>query len=487
MIGRFLVRVVCAWSALGAVSCTSLTHFRTGPELGGHETCRATATETCARSSLVETDAYLLGFVEFDDLGWFWNRRQKDDVVAAVRAAAEKDDLLLVVFAHGWNHNAREGDGNVRGFRQVLDRLTELERESARLRCQSPRRVVGVYLGWRGLAFRGGNAVPSVLYNWLSFPSRKSTAHRIGSEDAAELLADLEKVRNTAHEERPDAPRPTRYIVTGHSFGTAVIHGAVSRILAARRTYLKTGDVGDAEFGDMVLLVNPAIEASLLFPFAQVSTEAAVARRQQEGIFHPVLAVLMSEGDRATGVAFPFGRKVTTLLKRHRRENPDGFPTPPRFQGRAARTAVGHFVPTIGYLLCPAGETRLAAKLECTKSTTMAPSANEDDGLEWQSSVTNQLQSARQAQEAAPPFARGERDSLPFSTATLFPLQPGPMTPYPIIRVDKRLIEGHNDIFTDWFAPFLVEFVSTWQKPIGCSCREGEAPVPELCRVAEGR
>ena len=77
--------------------------------------------------------SYLLGFVEFDDQGQIWDRKQMWAVIDSLNAEAAEKDLLMVVFAHGWKHSAAAGDGNIETFRKVLG-------ASARMSCTSAAR-----------------------------------------------------------------------------------------------------------------------------------------------------------------------------------------------------------------------------------------------------------------------------------------------------------------------------------------------------------
>jgi hypothetical protein len=62
---------------------------------------------------------YELAIVEFDDQGRCYDRGQMDAVAKRLEALAPDDppqagqDVILVVFVHGWQHNARsdEQDG----------------------------------------------------------------------------------------------------------------------------------------------------------------------------------------------------------------------------------------------------------------------------------------------------------------------------------------------------------------------------------------
>jgi hypothetical protein len=66
---------------------------------------------------------YLLGFVEFDDQGWYQDIRQKDQFLATLRQmdASNGDKFIIVVYAHGWKHNASAGDGDVLNFQRLLE------------------------------------------------------------------------------------------------------------------------------------------------------------------------------------------------------------------------------------------------------------------------------------------------------------------------------------------------------------------------------
>ena len=66
---------------------------------------------------------YRLSFVEFDERGDFWDRRQ---LAAASRAIRKSNKpVLLVTFIHGWHNNADSGD--VETFRCVLSELAVSE------------------------------------------------------------------------------------------------------------------------------------------------------------------------------------------------------------------------------------------------------------------------------------------------------------------------------------------------------------------------
>ena len=71
-------------------------------------------------------------------------------VLEAIEYAGGREDLLLVVFVHGWKHSAAAADDNIQLFRQALGNLSSMEQPTSRQAGKEPRKVVGVYLGWRG-------------------------------------------------------------------------------------------------------------------------------------------------------------------------------------------------------------------------------------------------------------------------------------------------------------------------------------------------
>ena len=90
---------------------------------------------------------YLLGFVEFDDKGQLWDRAQMRKLLDRIAAESASQDVLMMVFVHGWKHSAKAGDENIKSFRRTLKRLSAMESQLAVLAAIEPRKVVGIYLG----------------------------------------------------------------------------------------------------------------------------------------------------------------------------------------------------------------------------------------------------------------------------------------------------------------------------------------------------
>lgn len=292
------------------------------------------------RTSLERHASFTMAVVEFDDQGYFWDRRQIDALEAAIRREATspgKPGALIAVFVHGWQHTADVCDANLCCFRESLRLAAEDQRAALAFDGTGgrPTPVFGVFVGWRGRSGRGW------LLNHLSFLSRKSAAIRVGAGDMTELLTRLDCLRdelNVSGEAR------SRLIIAGHSLGATVVYTAVSGVLKSRFAEAQ-GPPGPTTgrarvirgFGDLVVLFNPALDAASFHPLWEMASRFSAFSRTQA----PVLVVLGSETDSATGSFFPIGQTIGTLFERTRDDE----------QRRALRTAVGNYEPYVSHRL----------------------------------------------------------------------------------------------------------------------------------------
>ena len=126
-----------------------------------------------------------------------------------------------------------------------------------------------------------------------------------------------------------------RLLIMGHSFGGAMVYSAVANVLKSRmvdsrvRSALSGSDEPIEGFGDLVVLANPAFEASLYLPLHELMTRFPAFSPRQ----HPLLIILASETDSATRSFFKIGRWVSTMFQR----------TGPRSSRSALVTTVGNY------------------------------------------------------------------------------------------------------------------------------------------------
>ncbi|MDB6062754.1 MAG: esterase/lipase/thioesterase family active site protein [Verrucomicrobiaceae bacterium] len=411
--------------------CTSSRQYRTNYELcqSKFDAPSSCATSAIRSESLADGSNYLLGFVEFDDQGQLWDRRQMAAVVDTLSEKAAGNDLLIVVFAHGWQHNAAPGDGNIETFRKVLAKLSEDEKYISQLSGKPARTVAGVYLGWRG------ESISIPLLNNLTFWDRKNTAEKVGHGAVTEVFSRLEQLKRDK-ESTDSGKNSVRMVSVGHSFGGLVLHTALSQMLANRfvRTTGPDGIQADVDkFGDLVVLINPAFQAQLFSTLSDMSAERGTYFNSQM----PVMAVLTSEADYATRYAFPAGRWVSTLFEKTRDTTRWNAATKTQETISESETnvdAVGHFAPYRTHKLYP------------------APTVNADKAASLNSSES--IGSALSAAAAWEDDKPGSK--IQFTGVTLERENSSVgRNPYLVISVDRKLIRDHNDIDD----PRVVEFI----------------------------
>ena len=237
-------------------------------------------------------ELFRVGYVEIDDQGRAWDLQQMHGALQFIDTGHE-DGALVVVFVHGWRHDAGVDDSNVADFRRVLYTLARAEREAG-----TGRAVRGVYLGWRARPFR----TTPVMTFW----ARKKGAHRVGERDGGLVIdhvgARIERWR--AQETSDGAPPRTRALIVGHSFGAAVVHSAIHRQLERRilrEATLPEGEDPGLAY-DLVALVNPAFEAGRLRPLYELSSTQPVDSDDT-----PVLLVVTTKADCNTDRHFRMG------------------------------------------------------------------------------------------------------------------------------------------------------------------------------------
>ena len=420
--------------ALSLSGCSSNQMYRSQ-----FETCNYQKTGSCSKNAIQVSAAdnanqYHLSFVEYDDQGQLRARAQMDAVLDNYRDIAVNDDVLLTVFVHGWHHSAQPKDDNIASFRGMLELLSKNEQLGSQQQGRKPRKVLGLYVGWRG------DSITLPYVKDLTFWGRKNTAHDVGQQGVTELLLKLEEIINVKTGLTPENPPPlnSRLVVIGHSFGGAVLFTSLQKILADRFIASERGKTfsGNAEgFGDLVVLLNPAFEALRFGALYDLSQEAC------RGYFPgqlPKLAILTSEADYATKFAFPAGRLFSTLLESHvtltdrhycTKPGKAGMQALPVDEGAADRQTVGHFSPYLTHRLDAASTSPRLSDHQLISIQNDWATQNIADKLDFNGSQLTSLGRSTQ------------------------------LNPYLNIQVDKELIKNHNDIWGERVVDFISELV----------------------------
>ena len=266
-----------AWRTRGTVDCSSEP-----------KSCERTTAST------ENYDNFKVSFVEFSERGNMFDRNIYQDVLDEIKSEASKDGVLVVVFVHGWKHNASPSDPNVVDFRNTMKLL-------ARSKLRGTRSVHGVYVGWRGLSLHGLGSEN------LTYWGRKYAAEEIGRGGVTDLLLGLEAITGKIH----DLDNKNLLVVVGHSFGGAVVLSSLNDVLLDRmNAYLGNIKGPYPAFGSGVILLNPAIEADQIFQLKELSHRIGEDRVNRAKPLH----VVSSKGDTATTTPFFFGQALGTGL-----------------------------------------------------------------------------------------------------------------------------------------------------------------------------
>lgn len=239
-----------------------------------------------------------IGFIEFNDHGFQKDQEAVKNIftnLSSMSSDTNVSPLLLVVFIHGWHHNASPDDINVKSFENFLRNL-QYEEDNISF-SSTKRQVVGIYIGWRGESNES-------IFSPLTYRSRKMAGLRVGQYGVQEILAELNLIRK-------EDPK-SRLVSIGHSFGGGVLYSSVMQNLVDSVVSAKPKDmvgnlpVIDKAYGDLVILMNPALEAARVEVLNRRLSEIAKFNECQP----LVLASFTSQYDTALSDAFPKGQAI---------------------------------------------------------------------------------------------------------------------------------------------------------------------------------
>lgn len=282
------LRAIAVLITLIITGCTSV------PERPNSTACSETSSSSsdCANSSFIvlksedEQNDTAIAFVEFNDEGRPFDQTITNAAINNIEKLNSENDksLLIVTFIHGWNHNAAQTDGNVIEFKKFL---RALQKQENTLAVGTPRKVVGLYVGWQG------KSSESALLSLFSYREKKELALKTGEQSVTDVLKKLSVIRASDSK--------NRLILVGHSFGAGLLYSSVKNDLLER---LNQNTQSVKLFGDLVILINPAIEANRL----------KIVHESLNKLFPACTPLLMvsftSEADTALSKDFPLGMRI---------------------------------------------------------------------------------------------------------------------------------------------------------------------------------
>ncbi len=435
------------------------------------------AKDSCWLRSVEEHLEYDLITAEFDDQGWlqgtFGETRPRPDHIDNLLAKLEeiynenqKNGVSIVLYVHGWQHNASPQDRDVKKFRQFLGQIKAAENgrtlsadpnalnaaprtySEAQVSARGPR-VVGIFVGWRGESV----LIPGL--SLLTFWDRKNTAEHVAGGSVRELFQQLDFVRDcgrtdlnwenmrrrmSPEERRKEGGvghRNVRMLTIGHSFGGLVTYRGMSGEFIGTAVRASKDDYV-SRLGDLVVIVNPAFEGAR-HEALHVAGERISSLKDNQ---LPTLIIATSQADMATGYAFPIARAMNTF-----------FEMQPAAEYAATVKAVGHNDRYRTHLLSRCNSSKdPQCKKTCQPSSQRLQFAakalsKDQEAILGETELMETLGDKGFQQKTA--YLCGELELV-----TGGGLRP-PHNPFWVVSTTKDIMSGHDDIFNPLFVSFF--------------------------------
>ncbi|MEM5522500.1 hypothetical protein [Sulfitobacter sp. AS59] len=226
-------------------------------------------TQTPEKRPIAQPDRYTLSFVEMPETGSALRApRQLSDLQAHLSAPGQQ---VVIVYVHGWRHDADIGNQNVRNFRTMLG----FTRSALNQRCIDTRRycdarLTGVYVSWRGRSFNeptGEDASGTQLLAGAlrTVGDRKRQSEKLALAQSSEtpplvghVLRSIEGALSPLDQSDATADK---MLTMGHSFGGNMLATwLMPQMVTAVKEHVHGQQMAPV-LGDLTVLVNPAAEA----------------------------------------------------------------------------------------------------------------------------------------------------------------------------------------------------------------------------------
>lgn len=257
--------------------------------------CPLLTYQTPLSTNADSTNTYKFAFLEVAASGI-----QSDTQYEAIEQALSLGNHFIIVYIHGWRHDAALGNADVGRFHTLLNysRSFLTQRKDRYPNTE----VLGIYLGWRGRSvreFRGFDTKKSGRINFsdvqaaLSFPFRKAASDEI----APEIVRALEGIQEMARRFKT-SPSENKMMIVGHSLGGNILMTGLKDRMIEAINEGSDQNIIEAPLGDIVYLINPATEAS---KWISVQREMQAAEQRTAGRFDrnqkPVFVALTNTSD----------------------------------------------------------------------------------------------------------------------------------------------------------------------------------------------
>jgi hypothetical protein len=399
-----------------------------------------------------------LRFIEFDDQGEFFDRRQLNAAIADIRDHPNKK--VVIVYIHGWQNRGEilgdfaiygSSDGDAQRFKNFLVALANTEQ------VRNKREVIGIYASWRGelIGKIGGNFVtdlPVLLPRALTYYGRRAAATRIGSSTAmGEMLI---AIRAAARMEEGSVALPTTpnirdravTVFMGHSFGARVLEAAALQEFVRRSAKFTASNDASSQrvknydlprYADLILFVNPADESLYAKRICEALTPDSPTDFPKKD---PAIVALCSVTDSATRKVMPAADSIPAAFIGYR-----GRDMPYLEQGEFAGLSQKDFsvlsAPNNTYLRN--GSVGPSPAPVARKAAAAHKAAPPNDLERAVDSIDHNLQPG--SIMAGPPRLtddKGQDFQINFNP------QSANRTQYWALLVDSKLMDGHGDVWS---------------------------------------
>lgn len=212
-------------------------------------------------------NSYSLNFIEFAEKD---SSLKKPEQLNAFQSLIANKDVYIIVFVHGWRIDADENSSDLAKFHTYLN----YARNYLNDRCADEGRycdthLAGLFLGWRGRLYSEPHKGFEILekekvkpfyHTLVAAPTiwnrkAQSEAH------ATEFISLLKEIETDLELHRPDG-KGDRMLVMGHSLGGNLLATGLEPIALEAIDKHGTGQEMKPLLGNLVLVINPAAEAT---------------------------------------------------------------------------------------------------------------------------------------------------------------------------------------------------------------------------------
>lgn len=225
------------------------------------------------------------------------NPEQLNRILNAVNSSEKQ--LMVVIFIHGWNHNASNESRNYQYFPNFLSRIDDqLQRKKIIDPSFDVPQVLGVYVGWPG-SVENKNKVSRVLSvgnrgcaaDKISIGIKKSCKNTIYQPEESEMKKDILEIINQVKSNNKNS----KILIMGHSFGGRIVSNLFLNELNMAITNNKPNILGE---NVLISTINPATGFKKFSPIIFKQGQAN----------KPYWINFTSTKDKATKYLFPLAR-----------------------------------------------------------------------------------------------------------------------------------------------------------------------------------